>query len=343
MTQTAAIVEKDDLEKSIAVNAVEATSSVTAVKEDEEEDEDAAACRRQRMRLRAAARAKEDHKATTTVAEDELAIEDEDEEVTESEESGTEWETDSDSEDDMQAIKPVFVSKNQRSTILARKEQETKDAAKIEAMQAKKILKKEEARALVAKTMQDDLDAQHKILTEFEVDDSDDEAAEEEEFEAWKVRELKRIKREVQKRATEEAERTEMERLRDMSEEDRLAELSKRKTLITNEREKSKYKFGQKYYHRGAFFMDQDEEIYKRDIDLPTLEDHFDKAAMPAVMQVKKFGFMGQTKYTNLRDQDTSSNDNSWSLDPQAAARVEAKRAGQKNTFERPRKKGKTA
>jgi hypothetical protein len=38
----------------------------------------------------------------------------------------------------------------------------------------------------------------------------------------------------------------------------------------------------------------------------------FDKSAMPRVMQVKKFGFSGQTKYTHLKDQDTTDYDSAW-------------------------------
>ena len=50
----------------------------------------------------------------------------------------------------------------------------------------------------------------------------------------------------------------------------------------------------------------QDEEVYKRNVDQPTLEDHVDKQLLPKVMQVKKFGFAGRTKYTHLKDQDTT-------------------------------------
>ena len=76
----------------------------------------------------------------------------------------------------------------------------------------------------------------------------------------------------------------------------------------------------QKYYHRGAFYLDQarlqlrarhvtasqDETVLKRSVDEPTLEDKFNKAVLPKVMQVKDFGFAGRTKYTHLKDQDTT-------------------------------------
>lgn len=47
-------------------------------------------------------------------------------------------------------------------------------------------------------------------------------------------------------------------------------------------------------------------DVRKKDFDAPTLEDKFDKESLPAVLQVKKFGFRGRTKYTHLLDQDTT-------------------------------------
>lgn len=56
--------------------------------------------------------------------------------------------------------------------------------------------------------------------------------------------------------------------------------------------------------------MDEDSTtkagIRDRSFNEPTLEDKFDRESLPKIMQVKKFGMRGQTKYTHLIDQDTS-------------------------------------
>jgi len=64
----------------------------------------------------------------------------------------------------------------------------------------------------------------------------------------------------------------------------------------------------QRYYHAGAFFSDsRDESLFSRDFQQATGEDRtVDRSLLPKVMQVKKFGIKGRTKYTHLTDQDTS-------------------------------------
>lgn len=62
---------------------------------------------------------------------------------------------------------------------------------------------------------------------------------------------------------------------------------------------KEKWKFLQKYWHKGAFFQetsdnpyskDQVDDVYTRDYSAPTGEDKLDKSVLPKVMQVRLLG-----------------------------------------------------
>lgn len=95
-----------------------------------------------------------------------------------------------------------------------------------------------------------DLQGLNEIIT--------DDENEELEYEAWKLRELKRVKRDREEKEQREREAAELERLRNMTEEERRQELKNNPKVITNKANKGKYKFMQKYYHRGAFFMEEE-------------------------------------------------------------------------------------
>lgn len=271
--------------------------------------------------------------------EEELLKKEEERNSEASSEESSEYDEETDSEEDHEPrVKPQFVRKNDRLTIIEKEkdlirqkqllDQETKRQAK---ERRRNTLK------LVEDSIKKDMDSQKKEkdphINDVKTDDENDEL----EYEAWKLRELKRIKRERDEREQIVKEREEIERVRNMTEEERRKEFQSNPKEITNKSSKGKYKFLQKYYHRGAFYLDKDETVLKQDFAAPTLEDHFDKTVLPKVMQVKNFGRCGRTKYTHLIDQDTTKFDSPWSTETSTNMNfVQTKAAGMKQVFNRP-------
>jgi len=154
-----------------------------------------------------------------------------------------------------------------------------------------------------------------------DVDDTDglDPAAE---FEAWRLRELARIKKEKEEERRREEERAEIERRRALPEEQRMKEDLEHAQNLREEKPKGQQKFLQKYWHKGAFHQVcpclipwsffkllthvQDADILKRHDYTEATESTVDVSVLPKVMQVKNFGKRSQTKYTHLVDQDTT-------------------------------------
>ena len=127
---------------------------------------------------------------------------------------------------------------------------------------------------------------------------------------------------------------------RNQTEEEKRMELRENPKQITNKAAKGKYKFMQKYYHRGVFYMAEEENLLKRDFTQPTLEDNFNKSVLPKVMQVKNFGRSGRTKYTHLVDQDTTDFEASWTQESASNIKFQAQHAaGMKQVFNRPGRK----
>lgn len=64
--------------------------------------------------------------------------------------------------------------------------------------------------------------------------------------------------------------------------------------------------------YSGAFYQEQD--ILQRDYSQATEGEAIDKTFLPKPMQVRgdKYGRAGQTRWTHLVDQDTSSRDDAW-------------------------------
>lgn len=270
---------------------------------------------------------------------EEEILQKEDEKKSESSSEDTsEYEEETESEEDHEPrIKPQFVRKNDRSTIIEKekdliKQKQLEQEAKKQAKERRRYTMK-----LVEDSIKKDMEAQKAEkdphINDVKTDDENDEL----EYEAWKLRELKRIKRERDERDQVEKEREEIERIRNLTEDERRKEFQLNPKEVTNKISKGKYKFLQKYYHRGAFYLDKEEVVLKQDFSSPTLEDHFDKTILPKVMQVKNFGRCGRTKYTHLVDQDTSKFDSPWMAEtPNNITFMQSKAAGMKQVFDRP-------
>ncbi|KAL7518996.1 hypothetical protein ACHAWX_003798 [Stephanocyclus meneghinianus] len=239
--------------------------------------------------------------------------------------------------------KPLFVPKSKRGTIAEIEAQQQK----LEDVEKRKLMEKErrtiQSRALVAEAVS--MAEKNRAVSsaavgeaeEFDVgeagtdfipipDDSDpnDDSPElvQAERDAWEVRELLRILREFDKAAEAEREKREIERRRNMTDEERLTEAGYRapgeaRRCQGDKDGKSGMKYLQRYHHRGAFYMDDDtlEKAGENDVRhraaeysrAATGEDKIDKSALPEVMQVKKFGFAGySTKYKGLAKEDTT-------------------------------------
>lgn len=269
---------------------------------------------------------------------EEEVLQKEEEQKSESSDESAEYETETDSEDEEQPrIKPQFVRKNERTTIIEKekdliKQKQLEQEAKRQAKERRRYTLK-----MVEESIKNDMASQKAEkdphINDVKTDDENDEL----EYEAWKLRELKRIKRERDEREATEKEREEIERLRNMTEDERRKELQANPKEVTNKTSKGKYKFLQKYYHRGAFYLDKEETVLTQDFSSPTLEDHFDKTMLPKVMQVKNFGRCGRTKYTHLVDQDTTKFDSPWMAETSNNINfIQAKAGGMKQSFDRP-------
>jgi microfibrillar-associated protein 1 len=75
-------------------------------------------------------------------------------------------------------------------------------------------------------------------------------------YEDWKIRELRRIKRGRDEQKARDLELQEIERRRKMTDAERLEENLRLGSDSTNRKELVAYKFMQRYYHKGAFFRD---------------------------------------------------------------------------------------
>nr|CAB3449602.1 unnamed protein product [Digitaria exilis] len=271
----------------------------------DEEDEEAQEERRRRIRERQLLREQE-----------ELLPQEEEEPVEDEVSEESEYETDSEDEQmGIAMVKPVFIPKSQRDTIAERERLEEEERQLEELVKKRLEARKIETRKIVVEEIKKEEHIEKALNEEANIEDvdTDDELNEAEEYESWKNREIARIKRDREERDARLKEKEEIEKVRNMTEEERREwERKNPKPLHQN---KQKWKFMQKYYHKGAFFQESaddviqsagKDDIYSRDFSEPTGEDKMDKSILPKVMQVKHFGRSGRTKWTHLVNEDTT-------------------------------------
>jgi len=268
--------------------------------EDEESSDDDADDRRAQLRRRKMQKMKEEEERKAKLKEEQKEA-DQDEDEDEDEDEDSEYESESEEEPQRTMLKPVFVSKRQRQTIEERAKMEEEEAAYEEEQRQRDKERKQQATKLVIEQLKLEEEAKLKAAEE-EMPDDTDGINEDEEIKAWKLRELRRMKREQDFREHHKKEQEEIEKRRNMTDEE-IAALNRNKP----EKERGKMRFLQKYFHKGAFFQDEDHAIFKRDFNEATgLDKEVDRERLPKVLQVKNFGLMSRTKYTHLVDQDTT-------------------------------------
>lgn len=341
---TVAEVVQDDSDEEAARPAPAATK----VESEEDEDDEAIDRRRAAARARNLARRKAEEEAAAVVVEEK-------EEEEEDEEGSTEWETDTDDEEEQATarLKPKFVPRHQRETILEQERLEEEAAQAAEREAEKKKERKQESKAMVEDILRKEEEEANQDLSDEDMPDDDDEIDEDQEYEKWKLREVLRIKKEREERNRAAVEAAETLRRRNLTDEERAAEdaAEEAKAKADGQFEvKKKWKHMQKYYHKGSFFQDTNkfgvseyDELFNRDFGGATLEDNYDKSALPKVMQVKKFGFSGQTKYTHLKDQDTSTTDTPWAQQSRLRQQYTQKMGGMGGDFAKPAGKKKSS
>nr|KYP42109.1 Microfibrillar-associated protein 1 [Cajanus cajan] len=180
-----------------------------------------------------------------------------------------------------------------------------------------------ETKQIVVEEIRKDEEIQKNMEMEANIADvdTDDEINEAEEYEAWKVREIGRIKRDR---------------------EDREAMKNPKPAPPP----KQKWRFMQKYYHKGAFFQSESDDqaatvgsdgIFTRDFSAPTGEDKMDKTILPKVMQVKHFGRSGRTKWTHLVNEDTTDWNNPWTYNDPLRAKYNDRMAAMNAPIAKPK------
>ncbi|KIX08503.1 uncharacterized protein Z518_03159 [Rhinocladiella mackenziei CBS 650.93] len=247
----------------------------------------------------------------------------------EEEDESTEEEEESSSEDEEPQRKfqrPTFIKKSDRKQSSANtsadsvngapmsssadpeSDRQSRRLAQTDLMIKDKLERDALARAQGKKAWDDD----DEILPESMVDDTDG-LDPEAEYAAWKVRELKRLKRDREALIAREKELEEIERRRNLTAEEREKEDKEfiDKQRRDHEDNRTEAQFLARYHHSGAFFQGDEtaDHLKRRNIMGARFEDDvLDKSTLPEYMQLRdmtKLGKKGRTRHRDLKGEDT--------------------------------------
>ncbi|EPY50352.1 microfibrillar-associated protein family protein [Schizosaccharomyces cryophilus OY26] len=228
---------------------------------------------------------------------------------------------------------PKFVGKGAKSQTTTG---DSSEAAEIDRKQlSQKILEETIQREMKQREMENT----NELLKD--VDDTDG-LNPQGEYEAWQVRSLRRKKRDKEKLLSLEKERMSVEERRLMDPEER-EKLDRREAEESRQEKKKKpVQFLQKFYHKGAFYQDQD-IVRNRDYSEAAEGEIQHKELLPKAMQVRgnTFGLAGQTRWTHLANEDTSKTGSAWSNPKNPLVRQNLQRLGGLHPDELPKKRKK--
>ena len=236
--------------------------------------------------------------------------------------SGSESDTESSSESEGDAgdwllqARPVFVPAAARTTIKTQQQLDAEATSQAAEAEKQRAARREAAQEAMATVVQAEEDAAAAAGSDAEdmPSDGDHDSEEEADFAAWKLRELKRMQRDLKAQAAAEEELASTLARRAMTdaqraEDDRRLEAAGLKVFTKEKRGRG---FMQKHYHKGVFYMDEDSLKDKNDVrlrvdaDAATGADKVDKKILPKAMQVRDFGKKSQSKWTHLAAEDTT-------------------------------------
>ncbi|KAI9733313.1 MAG: hypothetical protein M1834_003397 [Cirrosporium novae-zelandiae] len=223
-------------------------------------------------------------------------------------------EEESSSEEEPRLLRPTFIRKEDRQNARNSTAQDSNSEAandearrkeRADALVQEQLDKDAAARAAGKKSWDDDEEVELELVDDRDGIDPDAEYA------AWKLRELKRVKRDREAIEATEKEREEIERRRNLAPEEREKEDQKFLEQQKEEREgRGKMAYLQRYFHKGAFFQDEkvQETLRERDLMGSRFVDETDRGLLPEYMQIRdlsKLGKKGRTRYKDLRNEDT--------------------------------------